>query len=344
MRCNFLVLTVAGSLALCGIQSNTNAQEDVYVDLSVLDGLQNFDSSDVATQPLFPQVKKSIPAAKLKPAAKIIKSKKVSKPKVKESKSEEIKNKPLSEAEQLALDDKKRAELVQKMPEVVEAKIEMEEEVYKVDDNGVSEIVASSNNEEKITIPDFVPEVSMGHVHDSGITQVPVTPIAKSESLGTTQVSRPYAPEVKIIDETIATVPSTTEESAVQEQPTLTETQVESLVEPIIPAVPAIKVVNTINKQIFFEADDAPLNDANKQRVDEILASFVDAHNNKIAILSYNLDDGQDVFKKKRLSLNRAIEVRKYLLEKDYKNFSIKVVNVVDEPNKKNLVEVEEIK
>ena len=49
-------------------------------------------------------------------------------------------------------------------------------------------------------------------------------------------------------------------------------------------------------------------------------------------------------FKKKRQSLDRAIAVRSYLLSKNYKNFSIKVVNVTDDDSKKNLVEIEEIK
>ena len=49
------------------------------------------------------------------------------------------------------------------------------------------------------------------------------------------------------------------------------------------------------------------------------------------------------VFRKKRMSLNRAVEIRSYLLGKGYKNFSIKVINV-NEADKNNLVTVVELK
>ena len=65
---------------------------------------------------------------------------------------------------------------------------------------------------------------------------------------------------------------------------------------------------------------------------------------NKIMILSYKYEDGKDSFKKKRISLNRAIEVRSYLLGKGYKNFSIKVINISGDAEKRNLVEIEELK
>ena len=48
--------------------------------------------------------------------------------------------------------------------------------------------------------------------------------------------------------------------------------------------------------------------------------------------------------KKEKLSLDRATEIRSLLLNKGYKNFSIKVINVTDDAEKRNLVEIEEIK
>ena len=98
------------------------------------------------------------------------------------------------------------------------------------------------------------------------------------------------------------------------------------------------------DRKIFFADDEAALSEANKQNIDLILQSFRALPDGKIAINSYNYDDGNDVFKKKRQSLDRAIAVRSYLLSKNYKNFSIKVVNVTDDDSKKNLVEIEEIK
>ena len=64
---------------------------------------------------------------------------------------------------------------------------------------------------------------------------------------------------------------------------------------------------------------------------------------NKIAIYAYNLDNGVDTFEKKRISLNRAVNVRGYLIKQGYKNFSIKVVNVEADSDKINTVELEEI-
>ena len=94
---------------------------------------------------------------------------------------------------------------------------------------------------------------------------------------------------------------------------------------------------------VFAEGTDT-LTEEHKSQIDTIIASFENALVNKIAIYSYNLDDGVDVFKKKRLSLNRAVEVRSYLLPKGYKNFSIKVVNVDTASGKANTVKIEELK
>lgn len=78
-------------------------------------------------------------------------------------------------------------------------------------------------------------------------------------------------------------------------------------------------------------------------KIDNIIGRFKDAEKNKIAIFSYNQDDGTDSFKKKRISLNRAIEVRSYLIKQGYKNFSIKVVNINADSDKTDMVEIEEI-
>ena len=63
-----------------------------------------------------------------------------------------------------------------------------------------------------------------------------------------------------------------------------------------------------------------------------------------IAINSYNYDDGNDVFTKKRLSLRRIVAVRSYLLGKGYKNFMPKVINLTDDASKADVVELEEVK
>lgn len=96
--------------------------------------------------------------------------------------------------------------------------------------------------------------------------------------------------------------------------------------------------------RIVFAEGESVLTAAHKAQIDGIVGSFADAANNKIAIYSYNLDDGVDSFRKKRQSLNRAVEVRSYLLQKGYKNFSIKVLNVDASSEKINSVELEELK
>ena len=94
---------------------------------------------------------------------------------------------------------------------------------------------------------------------------------------------------------------------------------------------------------IRFASGVDELNDEQRTKIDTIIAGYQNAPQNKIAIYSYNFDDGVDSFKKKRTSLNRAVEIRSYLLKKGYKNFSIKVININNASDKKNLVELQEI-
>jgi len=94
---------------------------------------------------------------------------------------------------------------------------------------------------------------------------------------------------------------------------------------------------------VKFGEDIDELNAEMEQRIDEIVKDFSNDRNAKIAIYAYNLDDGVDSFRKKRISLNRAIEVRSYLLRKGFKNFSIKVVNISGNSAKLDTVELEEI-
>ncbi len=109
----------------------------------------------------------------------------------------------------------------------------------------------------------------------------------------------------------------------------------------LIPTTPNYEpAVNSIS---FAEGVDE-LSLEQMSKIDTIIKSFEDTNTNKIAIYSYNLDDGVDSFKKKRVSLNRAVEVRGYLIKQGYKNFSIKVININSNSNKVNTVELEEIK
>ena len=120
--------------------------------------------------------------------------------------------------------------------------------------------------------------------------------------------------------------------------------------DPVKSEIPALLVDETASAEVpaakrsisFAEGIDE-LSAEQMAEIDDIVGRFKDVNANKIAIYSYNLDDGVDSFKKKRLSLNRAVEVRGYLIKQGYKNFSIKVVNINSDSDKVNTVELEEI-
>ena len=107
--------------------------------------------------------------------------------------------------------------------------------------------------------------------------------------------------------------------------------------------VDEVKTIAQPSDSIKFDDGVDVLSDEHMAKIDSIVLKYQNGPKNKIAIYSYNLDDGVDSFKKKRVSLNRAVEVRSYLLKKGYKNFSIKVVNINSPSDKLNIVELQEI-
>ena len=98
-----------------------------------------------------------------------------------------------------------------------------------------------------------------------------------------------------------------------------------------------------VNNSIKFASGVDTLSSEQMSQINSIIGGFKDIEHNKIAIYSYNQDDGVDSFKKKRISLNRAIEVRSYLIKQGYKNFSIKVININSGSDKIDTVEIEEL-
>ena len=139
-------------------------------------------------------------------------------------------------------------------------------------------------------------------------------------------------------NEPVAAEPQAEPEGVIPENNTPPET-----IEPLIPDSIPVNQPKSSSEYIVFEDDSITLTEANKQKIDSILVSFNNADSSKISILSYNYDDGQDAFKKKRQSLDRAVEVRAYLLSKGYKNFNnIKVINTNSDMSKKNVVEIKE--
>ncbi len=107
--------------------------------------------------------------------------------------------------------------------------------------------------------------------------------------------------------------------------------------------IPSSKAQKISNNLLFAEGE-SDLTPAQEQQLDSILSNFKDAKNSKIAIVAYNLDNGTDTFLRKRNSLNRAVNIRSYLLKKGYKDYSIKVINVEDGDPRINTVNISERK
>ena len=199
--------------------------------------------------------------------------------------------------------------------------------------------------EEKVTIPQQIPFVESAEP----VVVVDVEPVSepKDEIKAEAQVPAEVAPTVvenasaPVVEapktETISAEPEPKIEAAPAEQ------KAPALLVEDTPAGVDLPSPQAVNNKLTFAEEVDELNDEQKSQIDGIIASFKDAKNNKIAIYAYNLEDGADAFKKKRLSLNRAVEVRSYLLPKGYKNFSIKVINVDAASGKGNTVEIEEL-
>lgn len=90
---------------------------------------------------------------------------------------------------------------------------------------------------------------------------------------------------------------------------------------------------------IAFAGGVFELSAENTARLAAIADGFKRPGESKILIYAYNFNDGGNDFKNKRLSLNRAVEIRSYLMTRGYKNFGIKIINT-DNRGKQNTVEV----
>lgn len=174
------------------------------------------------------------------------------------------------------------------------------------------------------------------------IIVVDVEPAAKI------QHSEKLSPQVKVEASSDNTVEPKTEQQLPSNIPVnakdAAETKDDSQAPTLLLDEKSVTQNNSTSSLLIFETDVDTLNTSQQKQIDEIINQFENPQQNKIAIYAYNLDDGVDTFKKKRISLNRAVAVRSYLLPKGYKNFSIKVINIDESSNKTNMVELEELK
>ncbi len=329
MQFKRLVMASVCALALQGA-AFAQAADDVYVDLSVLNNLQPGDSLFVETQPLFPVVKKA-------PVKKTVRKKKTPKKTVAPAK-------PVAEKTPAPKKEEKAIAILPQAPEIPQPLAEAKPEPVKPA-NPIT--VADDREPVRETVADV--DVVRPAETDNGKalsepkseeTSKPaaalIEPAAKVEP-AKTEVSVPAAEETAKAPEKAA---------AVQEAENVpaAETEEKKEIKPLLPVGDKMPAAAEAGRQIFFADDSFEISPENADKIISLIETFEDPRKHKIAIYAYNYDNGENTFKKKKLSLDRATEIRSLLLNKGYKNFSIKVINITDNPEKRNLVEIEEIK
>lgn len=323
MQFKRLVMASVCALALQGA-AFAHAADDVYVDLSVLNNLQPGDSLFVETQPLFPVVKKA-------PVKKTVRKKKAPKKTVAPSK-------PVAEKTPAPKKEEKAIAILPQVPEIPQPLAEAKPEPVKPA-NPIT--VADDREPVRETVADV--DVVRPAETDNG----KALPKPKSE-----EASKPAAVLVEPV-KTEVSVPAAEETAkapekaaAVQEAENVpaAETEEKKEIKPLLPVGDKTPAAAEAGRQIFFADDSFEISPENADKIISLIETFEDPRKHKIAIYAYNYDNGENTFKKKKLSLDRATEIRSLLLNKGYKNFSIKVINITDNPEKRNLVEIEEIK
>lgn len=352
---------------------DVKAADDSYVDLSVLNSLQPGDSLFVETQPLFPIVKKDASSA---PKVKKAKKKKAKKQSSKAQK-QELKEKSKSsetKVEVKAQEPKKSEEKLKILPQApivpqplaekkaVEEKSETQ--VLKATPKTTDSSKQPSKTEEKTLEASGVSSApKQAELQSSGQQSEQVKPITKpssdSSEVKATPEMIPVETSKQEVKETATQTLAKKEEKttiqpeavvpAVQSQAEIKTPQqaekpaTEKVIQPLIPQ-PSSQSTDDDKEEIRFSEGSYEISEENAQKILSLISSFENPQQNKIAIYAYNYDNGENSFKKKKLCLDRATEIRSLLLNKGYKNFSIKVINVTDSPDKGNLVEIEEIK
>ncbi|MDD4556706.1 MAG: hypothetical protein PHE89_05210 [Alphaproteobacteria bacterium] len=363
MKKNLVALMVMSLLV--GTSTKVFAQDEVTIDLSVLEGLGgnsseavqpvaqvNFQTVEVAApvvaepsqksvstllnlpplQPKFPvvkpQPKKKIVAKKVKPAPKKV---------VKEEKNPFTKSQIVECQTYFAEKEKAQLSNVDRIIQEYEENKALEQELatMKAEDVAVVETpvepVAEPAPEVVVPVEDVIPASES------------VAEVAPVESV----VTEPVA---EAVPEVITPVAETTPVEPVVEavMPAEVPVPVAESVEKVVAAPVAELVVEApaddfFTNSIQFAEGVTTLTEVDKVKINSIMSRFENPYGNKIGIIAYNLDNGQDSFKRKRECLNRATEIRSYLLSQGYKEFKIKVVNVDDSSDRINMIEIDEL-
>lgn len=303
MRNKVIVLSLVGVFCF-GLAPQISAQ-DVYVDMSVLDGLTG-DDVMIDSQPMFPVV-----AGKSKATKKT-----ATKPQPKKSPKKAV-------AKVVAAPEVKKAP----QKEVALPK----DSIFKAAPAEVKDTVSAA------PVAKVASEVAVDNSPAAPLVDLSEKKVESYDS---------SSDWVEVVDVEPAIIPAVTVSTPTSPATVVSAVNPEVVLAPVAskPTPVVVEASAPASIQIAYAEGISELTPEQQAQIDKIIAGFENANVNKIAIFSFNLDDGKDVFKKKRLSLNRAVEVRSYLLQKGYKNFSIKVINVDESSDKINKVEIQELK
>ena len=360
MRKQFVIMSSLTCLYLLAGSAVPVRADDVYVDLSVLNELRSGEPAVYKPAPLFPEVKS--------PSRKNSAERKVSAPML--SKSAAVKKKKTPVAKKTA----PKVVIPEKAVPVPGLRVSVPAlELKNVSENIEKDAAAPVAAIKKEPLPELPTSVAPDLSSESA--QVATQPVAEKafeaakEQAGQALPSasneiRVETPEPAV--ENLVPVAEKPEPPKVpemvfvpQKAPEKTESVPAAVRENSVPSVEASVPQSAMpqllvptarptlpvsDRTIGFAPGSEELTPENRQKIDAIIAGFENPGANMIAINSYNYDDGNDVFTKKRLSLRRIVAVRSYLLGKGYKNFMPKVINLTDDASKADVVELEEVK
>ena len=322
-------------LILCSLSvfGQVSASDDIYVDLSVLDNMPSDSIGFVQSEPLFPIYKPSKPVAKPTKKVRLRSQTSAHKAPVVTVKAEKLP--PMQaetpEEEQEPLTDEQKTPALENTDETTIA-------TPLPEDANSNRITTSESVEQEKTVTTEAP---------TEITQTQ-TPIPQNSENQVQIISYP-----PVVDAVYGI--SGQEEKPSQDAVNPEDSQNLSQAEAQITMSASSTNISEPNeamqisspKEIYsltFAESSSDITNENIQKLEKMISTFDADRKKKIIIKAYNYDTGEDSFKHKRVSLNRATAIRSYFLNKGFVNFSIKIINTDSENEYKNTVEIEEIK
>lgn len=124
----------------------------------------------------------------------------------------------------------------------------------------------------------------------------------------------------------------------VEKQAVAVSAEESGIVENTVPeaAVP-VSSLSDRSALLVFDEESSELNAGIVGVLTKMVESLEAENAGKITIEAYNHDGGEGSFSRKRLSLNRAVTVRSWLLGKGFKSFGIKIINTEDDALRNNI-------